>query len=116
MSYRLSEVSPGDVDMLVRRCNIPAMQQNPLTKIMFPKANSDSGEEQEAKIRWTIESLRRDLENESCYFRKVTIDGRCVVFALWSLEFGSEGMKQKAAVSSEKKRESWVPASLDVKP
>jgi hypothetical protein len=80
---------------------------------MFPKADANTYEEEEEEIRWTVEGLQESLENESCYFRKVTFDSGCYVgFAVWTLEFGSERTRPKT--TSNKRRESWNPVSLDV--
>jgi len=110
MQYQLSDVGINDADALVRQCQFPAMRQDPLRKIMFPEANMDSyGEEEE--IRWTVEGLKESLENESCYFRKVTLGSSYVGFAVWTFETGREGTRQKG--TSNEKRKSWNPAALD---
>jgi len=111
MRYQLSDVGISDADALVRQCQFPAMRQDPLRKIMFPEANTDSYEEEE-EIRWTVEGLKESLENKSCYFRKVTFGSSYAGFAVWTLESGGEGTRQKAI--SNEKRKSWNPAALDV--
>jgi hypothetical protein len=114
MEYQLSDICPSDADMLIRQCEFPAMRRDPLRKIMFPKANANTSEEDEEEVRWTIEGLQESLENESCYFRKVTFGSGCYAgFAVWSLDSGGEGTTQKA--TSNKRRESWNPVSLDVR-
>lgn len=111
MQYQLSDVSINDADALVRQCPFPAMRQDPLRKIMFPEANADSHEEEE-EIRWTVEGLKESLENESCYFRKVTFGSSYVGFAVWTSESGRKRTRRKA--TSNEKRKSWNPAALDV--
>ncbi|KEQ90082.1 hypothetical protein M438DRAFT_351406 [Aureobasidium pullulans EXF-150] len=114
MHYQLSEVSISDAEALVRQCQFPAMRQDPLRKIMFPKSNGEKEEEEE--IKWTIEGLEESLENKSCYFRQVTYGSNCVGFAIWTLESSGDGAtrRQKSKPTPLEKRESWNPAGLDV--
>jgi hypothetical protein len=117
MHYQLLDVSINDAEAMVRQCQFPAMRQDPLRRIMFPKSNSGSyreeeEEEEEEEIKWTIEGLEESLENESCYFRQVTYGSSCVGFAIWTLESSGRATKQKPTPL--KKRNSWNPAGLNV--
>ncbi|OBT63801.1 hypothetical protein VE03_06933 [Pseudogymnoascus sp. 23342-1-I1] len=113
MEYQLSEVSPGDIDMLVRQCEFPAMRGDPLQMIMFPNADPKPNEEEE-EIQWAIEHLQESLENDSCYFRKVIDNsGRYAGFAVWTLDPNSTKTGHKTKQTQ--RRESWNPASLDVR-
>ncbi|KFY36697.1 hypothetical protein V495_07671 [Pseudogymnoascus sp. VKM F-4514 (FW-929)] len=81
--------------------------------IMFPNGDP-SPKEKEEEIRWSIEGLQKSLEKDSCYFRKVTDSSGCYAgFAIWTLDPSSTetGHKTKSTL----KRESWNPASLDVR-
>jgi hypothetical protein len=111
MQYQLSDVGISDADALVRQCQHAAMRQDPLRKIMFPEANSDSYNEEE-EISWTVEGLTESLENELCYFRKVTFSSSYVGVAVWTLEYGGEGTRQRAR--SNDKPKSWNPVALDL--
>ncbi|KFY06559.1 hypothetical protein V492_07952 [Pseudogymnoascus sp. VKM F-4246] len=113
MQYQLSGVSLDDADMLVRQCEFPAMRRDPLRMIMFPNADPKP-EEEEKERRWEIEHLQESLENDSCYFRKVTDSSGCYVgFAIWTLDPRSTVTGHKTKPTQ--RRESWNPASLDVK-
>lgn len=99
--------------MLVRQCELPAMKEDPLQMIMFPNTDPKPNEEEE-KIRWTVEGLQVSLENDSCYCRKVTDNsGRYVGFAVWTLDPSSTETGHKTKPTQ--RRESWNPASLDVR-
>ncbi|KAL2074362.1 hypothetical protein VTL71DRAFT_8140 [Oculimacula yallundae] len=114
MQYHLSDVCLSDAEKLIRQCQFPAMRRDPLQTIMFPKADIRTDEEEEEIIRWEIESLQRSLENDSCYFREVMFGpDRYVGFAIWLLESGSQGMRQKPQPN--KRQESWDPVTLDVR-
>ncbi|KAH9212299.1 hypothetical protein DL95DRAFT_178563 [Leptodontidium sp. 2 PMI_412] len=110
MHYQLSDVSGKDADALVRQCEFPAMQENPLRKITFPEADADSYDESE-EIRWTVEGLEESLENDAYYSRAVTCGSSFVGFAMWTLEYSSQGTRRKA--TSNEKRKSWNPAALN---
>jgi hypothetical protein len=113
MQYQLSDVCLSDTDMLVRQCEFPAMRRDPLQMTMFPNANPNFDEEEE-EIRWTVEGLQESLENDSGCFRKVTVGCDCYAgFAVWTLESSSGKTRRKA--NSNERRESWNPASLDVR-
>jgi hypothetical protein len=79
---------------------------------MFLEANTDSDKEEE-EIRWTVKGLKKSLESKSYYFCKVTFGFSYAGFAVWTLESGGEGTRQKATLN--RKRKSWNPAALDVK-
>ena len=114
MHYQLSEVSISDAEALVRQCQFPAMRQDPLGKIMFPKSNGEKEEEEE--IKWTIEGLEESLEKKSCYFRQVTYGSDCVGSAVWTLEPSGDRAtrRQKSKPTPFEKREFWNPAGLNI--
>lgn len=118
MQYQLSDVSINDAEALVRQCQFPAMGQDPLRKIMFPKLNiKNYGEkEEEEEMKWTIEGLEESLQNKSCHFRQVTYGSNCVGFAIWTLESSGDEVtrRQKSKPTPLEKREPWNPAGLDV--
>lgn len=118
MQYQLSDVSINDAEALVRQCQFPAMRQDPLRKIMFPNLDSETygQKEEEEEIVWTIEGLQESLQNKSCHFRQVTYGSDCVGFAVWTLESSGDRAtrRQKSKPTPLEKRESWIPAGLDV--
>ncbi|OBT57874.1 hypothetical protein VE04_02095 [Pseudogymnoascus sp. 24MN13] len=90
------------------------MSRDPLKMIMFPNTDP-SPEEEEEETRWSIEYLQESLQNDSCYFRKVTDSSGCYAgFAIWTLDPSSTVTGHKIK-STQKRRESWNPASLDVR-
>jgi hypothetical protein len=85
MSYTLHSVALSDIEDLVRSCDHPAMQENPLHMTMFPTVSPESREEE---IMWHVSSFLDSFEKSSgAYFRKVCHNGNTPVgFALWSLD------------------------------
>lgn len=79
MPFILSHVQLSDAESLVRECEFPAMQDNPLHLAIFPHSGPETWEEE---IQWMASNLRHTLETESSNFRKVcTEDGNPVGFA-----------------------------------
>jgi hypothetical protein len=107
MSYTLHSVALSDIEDLVRYCDHPAMQENPLHMTMFPTASPESREEE---IMWHVSSFLDSFEKSSgAYFRKVCHNGNTPVgFALWSLD------QTCLSLRKESRPEVKVPRSLDV--
>ncbi|KGO56770.1 Acyl-CoA N-acyltransferase [Penicillium expansum] len=83
MYLTLAEVVASDADCLIRNCDFPAMQDNPIRLTMFPLS---SPETQEEEIRWMTNGLRLALEKDKSHYRKACADDRSPVgFAGWSL-------------------------------
>ncbi|KAF2870458.1 hypothetical protein BDV95DRAFT_61069 [Massariosphaeria phaeospora] len=85
MSYTLCTVALGDLKELVRHCDHPAMQENPLYLTMFPNASPESSEEE---IMWHLSSFRESFEKTpGAYSHKVCFNDRTPVgFALWTVD------------------------------
>ncbi|KAI1466500.1 acyl-CoA N-acyltransferase [Daldinia caldariorum] len=106
MSFTLSEVQVADAESLIRRCDFPAIQDDPLHRIMFPRSRPDNWE---SEIRWMANNLKNTLERGRSNFRKVCAeDGTPVGFAGWALEQSDTPQGVKAQ-SNEKKDGSTIP-------
>ena len=122
MQFTLSTVDADDAELLVRECDFPAMQDNPLHRLMFPHSSDETAEEE---IRWTIQGLRETLQTRPTGFRKICLeDGTPVGFAGWSLEQTTRGsstidsgdaLEEQKQPSSCPRRDYWHPNTLDVK-
>jgi hypothetical protein len=106
-SYIICTVEPWDIEDLVRYCDYPAMQDNPLHMAMFPKSSPDTKEEE---IMWHSSSLQTSFEEDpgACFRKVCTSDGTPVGLALWTLDRPST---QLVKVGS--KAKSFIPRSLD---
>ncbi|KAJ6024006.1 acyl-CoA N-acyltransferase [Penicillium herquei] len=109
MAFTLLEVESSDAESLVRECEFPAMQDNPLQLIMFPRSQPETWE---AEIRWMINNLQDTLALERSTSRKVcTEDGIFVGFASWTIH--NTGTPRTR--STGKKDMNTNPNTLDVK-
>lgn len=111
MSYTLHTVAHSDIEELVRYCDYPAMQENPLHMTMFPSASPASREEE---IMWHVSSFCESFEkNPNACFRKVCFNnGTPVGFALWTIDGACPGFQIDR---KESRPEAHVPRSLDVR-
>ncbi|KAJ5638670.1 acyl-CoA N-acyltransferase [Penicillium herquei] len=110
MTFTLLEVESSDAESLVRNCEFPAMQDNPLQLIMFPHSNPESWE---AEIKWMTNNLQSTLASEKSNFRQVcTEDGIVVGFAGWIIHNTSTTSRTR---SSNKKDTNTCPSTLDMK-
>lgn len=107
----LSQVSPDDAEALIRKCDHPAMRENPLRLIMFP---SSSAEHEMEELEWRIADLRADLEANVLEFWKVSQgSGPPLGFAGWSLE-NPTSQNVLHAVTVQERRRCWLPSHLNV--
>jgi hypothetical protein len=85
MPYVLRTVAHSDIEGLVRYCDHPAMQANPLNRTMFPNASPETEEEE---IMWHTSSFRESFEKDpgACFRMICTDDGVPVGLALWTLD------------------------------
>lgn len=121
MRFTLCTVDADDAELLVRKCDFPAMQDNPLHLIMFPNSCKETEEE---IMKWTVEALRETLITQPAGFRKICLeDGTPVGFLGWNLEQTTPkgGTSNSGNVSKERrkpnnypKRDYWHPNTLDV--
>jgi len=121
MLFTLSTVDADDAELLVRKCDFPAMRDNPLHLLMFPQSSKDTEEEE---IKWTVEGLQDTLRRRPAGFRKVCLeDGTPVGFAGWSLEqttpqqgtsSGNVFEVQEMDPARCARRDYWHPNTLDV--
>ena len=83
MHFSLTAVEASDAERLIRDCDFPAMQDNPIRLTMFPCSCPETHREE---IRWMATGFRHALEKDPLNYRKVcTEDGTAVGFAGWSL-------------------------------
>jgi hypothetical protein len=108
MLFTLSNVVQSDAESLIRKCEFPAMLDNPLRALMFPHNQPDT---QEEEIQWAIKGLEEAIDSPTMKFRKVSLqDGTPIGFAGWQCTTTSLGMKDNTT-----KHKNWVPKSLDLK-
>lgn len=124
-------VRAEDVDLLVRKVEFPAHQDNPLYLLMFPGSKERQWDQTEEEIRWTIDGLLETVyrEDETLY-KACGEDGLPVGLIGWTTSPGTcaasvnggscdqncSTVKPKARQGSKvMSRSGCSPPSLDVK-
>lgn len=116
MPFIISDVHESDAEQLVRNCDFPAMRDNPLRLIMFPRSTKET---EEVEIKWEIEGLRQTLKTKSAGFQKVCLqDGTPVGFAGWSIEnttaLETDEVMGEPRDQVQDQKTNWHPETLDV--
>lgn len=129
MELSISPVETEDVDLLVRRVEFPAHQDNPLYRLMFPRSTEQHWEQREDEIRWSIDGLLETVHQEDeALYKAYGEDGSPVGLIGWTTSPGAfaKGMSRDCThggpvvksgareVGKLKIRNSFTPPSLDV--
>ncbi|KAL2838691.1 hypothetical protein BJX68DRAFT_248704 [Aspergillus pseudodeflectus] len=130
MVLSISPVETEDVNLLVRKVEFPAHQDNPLYRLMFPHSKEQHWEEKEDEIRWTIDGLLETVHQEDeALYKACGEDGSPVGLIGWTTSPGAfaTGVKcrdcphagpvvksRARGVAKVKSRNSFDPPSLDV--
>jgi hypothetical protein len=64
MKLSISPVQADDVDVLVRKVELPAHQDGPLHRLMFPLSTGQQLDEREAEIIWTADGFRQAVQQQ----------------------------------------------------
>lgn len=127
MKLSISPVQADDVDVLVRKVELPAHHDGPLYRSMFPLSTGQQLDEREAEIRWTADGLLQAVhQQDEILYKACGEDGLPVGFIGWT---GSTGISTKTVDGSESiqdyargrlgdevdmKKKVRIPPSLDV--
>lgn len=130
MACSISPVEAQDVDLLVRKVEFPAHQDNLLYRLMFPCSQERQWEQREEEIRWTIDGLIETVhQGDEALYKACGEDGLPVGLIGWTTCHGTftKGVKSKDCIDSGpvgksigrqgaklKNRNSFNPPSLDV--
>lgn len=121
MGFSISPVETEDIDLLVRKVDVPAHQDGLLYRLMFPHSNHAK----ENEILWTIDGLLETVHREDeNMFKACGEDGLPVGLIGWTTSPGTfaEGINDRHQNSSTvksgpghlKNKNSLTPPSLDV--
>ncbi|KZF23744.1 hypothetical protein L228DRAFT_246589 [Xylona heveae TC161] len=130
MEFSISPVKTEDVDLLVRKVEFPAHQDNPLYRIMFPRSIEHQWEQREDEIRWMIDGLLEAVhQDDESLYKVCGVNGLPVGLIGWTTSPGAfakginggdcsqTNLTNKSASEQgtrEQNQNSWVPPNLDV--
>ncbi|KAL7813481.1 acyl-CoA N-acyltransferase [Trichoderma gracile] len=116
MSYNLSDVKVSDADSIARHVEVPAMQNAPLYRTMFPQASTMTAAQKSEVIAWYSDMLTDAFENGAESFLKVwSADGSPVGFCGWTVieQTGEEKTMMNKRPEQGSQKSTWLPETLD---
>ncbi|KAI0525793.1 acyl-CoA N-acyltransferase [Xylaria bambusicola] len=117
--FKLSDVEISDAQDIGHHVEVPAMQNGPLYRTMFPQFNTLIEAQREQITRWYIEMLENAFQAREERFLKVcSVNGTPVGFCGWTVIEQSYD-RQQTGEPRKKEREkarkaSWLPDTLDI--
>ncbi|KAK5637375.1 hypothetical protein RRF57_013087 [Xylaria bambusicola] len=115
--FKLSDVDVSDAQHIGRHVEVPAMQNGPLYRTMFPRSNTVTEAQMEQITRWYIEMIEDAFQSQQERFLKAcSIDGTPVGFCGWEVIEQNHDQQQADEPRNKKKAHklSWLPDTLDV--
>ncbi|KAK2811983.1 hypothetical protein FQN50_001690 [Emmonsiellopsis sp. PD_5] len=90
MACSISPVEAQDVDLLVRKVEFPAYQDDLLQRLMFPYSKERQQEQREDEIRWTIDGLLETVhQGDEALYKACGEDGSPVGLIGWTTSPGT---------------------------
>lgn len=117
MSFILSDVDVSDAEPIARHVEVPAMQNGPLFRTMFPQSDAITGTRREEIVRWYAEMLSDAFSDRWESFLKACLDdGTPVGFCGWTImEQNQPQVEAKDSRPNNRlKRATWLPEAIDV--
>lgn len=117
MSFTLSEFDISDAESIAQHIEVPAMQNGPLYRTMFPRSTIRETQREEI-IRWYVEMLEDAFQNRwESLLKACSADSTPVGFCGWTIiERNREHQVEAEANEKEEKRKKaiWVPETIDI--
>lgn len=108
MDSRISAVTLEDIGDLVRKIDLPTMQDGPLYALMFP--SEPTVEQQDQVVRWCTEDLADALQRGTDTIIQICdAQGEVVGFCWWTM--GHSHLTNREAL---RPRKQWLPDTLDI--
>ncbi|KAI0836781.1 acyl-CoA N-acyltransferase [Hypoxylon sp. FL0890] len=122
ISFSLSEVEVSDAEDIARYVQVPAMQNGPLYRTMFPLSDTMTEEQRNEVIRWYADMLEDAFQDRWENFLKASsTDGTPIGFCGWTViernrkQFeGKNDQVDEQLKKENQKKESWIPEVIDV--
>ncbi|KAJ5826322.1 hypothetical protein N7474_003460 [Penicillium riverlandense] len=123
MSFELSDVDISDAEVIARDIEVPAMQNVPLYRIMFPSSDSMQATQLDQIIRWYTDMLEDALRGRwESFLKACTVDDKPVGFCAWTLEAQTNerqpvmnaNAKENLRKREKRGKKNWLPEILDV--
>jgi hypothetical protein len=123
MSFTLSEVDVSDAESIARHAEVPANQNGPLYRTMFPRSDTITETQREEILRWYVEMLEDAFRDRwESLLKACTVDGTPVGFCGWTViernhehqvEANDDQANQRRK-EEKRKKATWVPETIDI--
>lgn len=120
----LSEADASDAEAIARHVEVPAIQNDPLYRTMFPRFDAMTEEQKEEIVRWYAETLegamRGGLEGGSwrvCYANDTPVGFCGWTIAEGEFDIGEEKDDQQTSQEPEEETRNnaaWYPETVDM--
>ncbi|KAG8426353.1 hypothetical protein J3459_008265 [Metarhizium acridum] len=121
MSFTLSEAGVSDAEGIARHVEVPAMQNGPLYRTMFPRSDAITGTQKEEIVRWYVEMLEDALQDRwESLWKVCSADGTPIGFCGWTVIEREHQVEAKDYQTNERlkeekrKKAEWVPETIDM--
>ncbi|KAI0541619.1 hypothetical protein GGR58DRAFT_510709 [Xylaria digitata] len=121
--FNLSEVDIPDAEDIIQYVEIPAMQNGPLYRTMFPQFDSVTEAQKGQIIRWYTEMLEDAFQNgQESFLKACSVDGIPVGFCGWTVIERNSGRQVEATDGQageprnggKAKKSFWAPEVIDI--
>ena len=123
MSFTLSEVDISDAESITWHVEVPAMQNGPLYRTMFPRSDTITDTQKEETICWYVEMLEDAFQDRwESFLKACTVDGTPVGFCGWAIierahehqDDANDAQANEQPKEEKLKKATWVPETLDI--
>jgi hypothetical protein len=117
MSFTFSDVDVTDAENIARYVEVPAMQNGPLYRTMFPRSDTITETGREEIIRWYAEMLESAFQDRwESFLKGCSDDGTPVGFCGWTIMERNQShvAANGGQTNSGPKKTTWLPEAIDV--
>ncbi|KAK3897892.1 acyl-CoA N-acyltransferase [Staphylotrichum tortipilum] len=117
MSFTFSDVDVSDAENIARHVEVPAMQNGPLYRTMFPRSDTITEAGREEVVRWYCEMLEDAFQDRwESFLKGCSVDGTPVGFCGWTImERNQPQVKANdGQTNMQPKKATWLPEAIDV--
>lgn len=123
MSFTLSEVDVTDAECIARHAEVPAMQNGPLYRTMFPRSETITETQREEIIRWYVEMLEDAFQDRwESLLKACTVDSTPVRSCGWTIiernrehqVEANDGQANERQKEEKRKEATRVPEAIDI--
>src|SRR6266566_3971126 len=120
--FNLSEVDVSDAESIARHVEVPAMQNSPLYRTMFPRSDTMPEAQKEEITQWYINMLEDAFQDgQERFLKGYSVDGAPVGFCGWTViernrkaPVGANNGQADGPPKRKQKKGTWLPEAIDI--